>query len=162
LILLMKLPAQTTLPRHAGLRNRSNQMSTPVPHEQTMHDPDSTLWLRILNGDQTAWKTLVRQYQPLVYTIATRSGLSMADAADCFQQTFVSLFENRKLSARAATRAISPTTMKSLTSLSCRTRNSRISSSRPPWKTASNSFRNGAVNCLRPCSSAPGSYPTRN
>ncbi len=47
-------------------------------------------------GDARAWKELVNRYQALVYTIALRVGLSMADAADCFQQSWVALYEHRK------------------------------------------------------------------
>jgi len=56
---------------------------------------DSNLWQDILVGDNAAWSELVRRYQALVYAVATRAGLSMADAADCFQQTWVLLFRHR-------------------------------------------------------------------
>lgn len=56
---------------------------------------DSELWQDILTGDDTAWNELVRRYQALVYAVVTRAGLSMADAADCFQQTWVLLFRHR-------------------------------------------------------------------
>jgi RNA polymerase sigma factor (sigma-70 family) len=38
----------------------------------------------------------VRRYEALIYTIATRAGLSMADAGDCFQQTWYQLYTHRK------------------------------------------------------------------
>jgi RNA polymerase sigma factor (sigma-70 family) len=57
---------------------------------------DYQLWQRILEGDSKAWGILVQKYQPLVYAVSTRAGLSMADAADCFQQTWVLLFEHRQ------------------------------------------------------------------
>lgn len=56
---------------------------------------DSELWQDILAGDDAAWSELVRRYQALVYAVVTRAGLSMADAADCFQQTWVLLFRHR-------------------------------------------------------------------
>jgi RNA polymerase sigma factor (sigma-70 family) len=56
---------------------------------------DSELWQDILTGDDSAWKEVVRRYQALVYAVVTRAGLSMADAADCFQQTWVLLFRHR-------------------------------------------------------------------
>ncbi len=56
---------------------------------------DPELWKQILADDRSAWVELVRRYQPLVYTVATRAGLSNSDAADCFQQTFVRLYQNR-------------------------------------------------------------------
>lgn len=58
--------------------------------------PDNELWSAVLNGDSHAWKTLVAQYESLVYTVVTRVGLSYHEAADCFQQTWVLLYESRK------------------------------------------------------------------
>ena len=57
---------------------------------------DYELWQRIIEGDSKAWGILVQKYQPLVYAVSTRAGLSMADAADCFQQTWILLFEHRQ------------------------------------------------------------------
>ncbi len=57
---------------------------------------DRDLWQCILEGDASAWKELVHRYHPLVYTVAVRAGLSVADAADCFQQTWVALYTHRK------------------------------------------------------------------
>ncbi len=53
------------------------------------------LWQRVLDGDSKAWAQLVKRYQSLIYAVATRSGLSQLDAADCFQQTWVLLYNNR-------------------------------------------------------------------
>ena len=53
------------------------------------------LWQRVLDGDSKAWAQLVKRYQSLIYAVATRSGLSQLDAADCFQQTWVFLYNNR-------------------------------------------------------------------
>ncbi len=61
-----------------------------------MQIPDQELWEKILAGDEAAWAELVRRYQALVYAVATRMRLSQADAADCFQQTWVLLFRNRR------------------------------------------------------------------
>jgi len=61
-----------------------------------MSEIDSDIWLRVLAGDNAAWEDLVRRYQPLVYAVAVRAGLSMEDAADCFQQTWVSLYRSRR------------------------------------------------------------------
>jgi len=60
-----------------------------------MADTEAELWQRIRAGDGAAWAVLVRRYQPLVFAVATRAGLSMADAADCFQHAWVALYENR-------------------------------------------------------------------
>ncbi len=56
---------------------------------------DKEIWQDILDGRETAWKNLVEKYKALIYTICLRAGLSMSDAADCFQHTWVSLYENR-------------------------------------------------------------------
>jgi RNA polymerase sigma factor (sigma-70 family) len=64
------------------------QMTTPLT--------DQELWRRVLAGDSNAWNVLVVRYQSLVYAVATRAGLSMTDAADCFQQTWVALYESRR------------------------------------------------------------------
>jgi len=61
----------------------------------TLPNTDRDLWQKILAGDSAAWQLLVKRYQSLVYAVATRASLSMADAADCFQQTWVALYENR-------------------------------------------------------------------
>ncbi len=56
---------------------------------------DKELWHKILSGDEESWAILVKRYQSLVYAVATRSGLSSADIADCFQQTWVSCYNHR-------------------------------------------------------------------
>jgi len=61
-----------------------------------MSKTDTELWREVLSGNAEAWRELVRRYQSLVYAVSTRAGLSAADAADCFQQTWVALYENRR------------------------------------------------------------------
>lgn len=61
-----------------------------------MVQSDLELWRDVVAGDSKAWKTIVTRYQSLVYAVATRAGLSQIDAADCFQQTWVLLYNNRK------------------------------------------------------------------
>ncbi len=56
---------------------------------------DSELWDSIKRGDSQAWAELIRRYRKLVYAVAARAGLSMMDAADCFQQTWVLLYRSR-------------------------------------------------------------------
>ena len=62
----------------------------------TRASSDQELWSAIASGDARAWELLVRRYEALIYTIATRMGLSMQDAADCFQQTWLLLYKSRK------------------------------------------------------------------
>ncbi len=57
---------------------------------------DQQLWQNILAGDEESWAQLIQRYQSLVYAVASRAGLSMADISDCFQQTWVSLYNHRK------------------------------------------------------------------
>jgi len=61
-----------------------------------MHQSDEQLWNEAIKGNQRAWKELVTRYQALVYTVATRCGLSMSDASDCFQYTWTALWQHRK------------------------------------------------------------------
>lgn len=56
---------------------------------------DHHLWQRALADDPTAWEELVARHQAIVYTVAIRCGLSLADAADCFQQTWLALYKSR-------------------------------------------------------------------
>jgi RNA polymerase sigma factor (sigma-70 family) len=53
------------------------------------------IWERVCEGDEKAWETLVSRYKALVYTVAMRTGLSEADAEDCAQQTWLSLYRRR-------------------------------------------------------------------
>ena len=62
----------------------------------TLDRTDLELWQDVSNNIDAAWKTLINRYQALVYAVVTRAGLSAADAADCFQQTWVLLYQNRK------------------------------------------------------------------
>ncbi len=44
-------------------------------------------------GDQNAWDELVTRYQRLIFTIPRRAGLTDEQAADVFQEVFLTLFE---------------------------------------------------------------------
>lgn len=56
------------------------------------HGSDPALVHACLDGDETAWETLVERYGRLVYAIARRSGVSAEDADDVFQVVFTTLF----------------------------------------------------------------------
>jgi len=60
-----------------------------------MSKSDRQIWEGIISGDAGAWEELIRRYQALVYAVATRAGLSLLDASDCFQNTWVALYSNR-------------------------------------------------------------------
>lgn len=44
-------------------------------------------------GEETAWDALVERYQRLIFAIPRRAGLSEEQAADIFQEVFLTLFE---------------------------------------------------------------------
>lgn len=44
-------------------------------------------------GDQSAWNELVERYERLIITIPRRAGLTEEQAADVFQEVFLTLFE---------------------------------------------------------------------
>ncbi len=62
----------------------------------TQPPSDTELWVSIVEGDPKAWKSLVTKYESLVYSVVTRMGVSYHEAADCFQQTWVLLFQSRR------------------------------------------------------------------
>ncbi|MEW5923817.1 MAG: sigma-70 family RNA polymerase sigma factor [Candidatus Zixiibacteriota bacterium] len=61
-----------------------------------MFKTDTELWQEILADNGKSWEELIKRYQALVYAVSTRAGLTMMDAADCFQQTWLLLYKNRK------------------------------------------------------------------
>jgi RNA polymerase sigma factor (sigma-70 family) len=54
---------------------------------------DAALVLACRRGDESAWNALVERYQRLIITIPRRAGLSEEQAADVFQEVFLTLFE---------------------------------------------------------------------
>jgi RNA polymerase sigma factor (sigma-70 family) len=54
---------------------------------------DAELIRECRQGSQRAWDDLVARYQRLIYTIPRRAGLSDEQAADVFQEVFLTLFE---------------------------------------------------------------------
>jgi RNA polymerase sigma factor (sigma-70 family) len=54
---------------------------------------DADLVRECRNGDQGAWDELVARYQRLIYAVPRRAGLNEEQAADVFQEVFVTLFE---------------------------------------------------------------------
>lgn len=54
---------------------------------------DAELLHSCRRGDESAWNELVDRYQRLISTIPRRSGLSEEQAADVFQEVFLTLFE---------------------------------------------------------------------
>lgn len=54
---------------------------------------DAELVSKCRAGDQRAWDDLVGRYQRLIYAIPRRAGLTDEQAADVFQEVFLTLFE---------------------------------------------------------------------
>jgi RNA polymerase sigma factor (sigma-70 family) len=54
---------------------------------------DGELLLACRRGQQDAWDTLVERFQRLVSTVPRRAGLSEEQAADVFQEVFLTLFQ---------------------------------------------------------------------
>jgi len=53
------------------------------------------IWQGVLQGDPPSWRTIVERYEALVFTVARRAGLTRADAEDCAQHTWLSLYRTR-------------------------------------------------------------------
>lgn len=72
---------------------------TPPQTEKTTLDgsrlagEDAALLTRCRAGDQSAWDDLVDRYQRLIYAVPRRAGLTEEEAADVFQEVFVTLLD---------------------------------------------------------------------
>lgn len=71
----------------------SNSSQTPTFDAADLGSEDADLIRRCRDGDQAAWESLVDRYQRLIFTIPRRAGLSDEQAADVFQDVFMTLFE---------------------------------------------------------------------
>jgi len=58
-----------------------------------LEQSDAELVRACRRGDESAWNKLVERYQRLIITIPRRAGLSEEQAADIFQEVFLTLFE---------------------------------------------------------------------
>src|SRR5215813_13332069 len=54
---------------------------------------DPVLVSACLAGDSSAWETLIKRYQRLIYSIPLKARLSPDDASDIFQSICLKLFE---------------------------------------------------------------------
>ncbi|MGA9773801.1 MAG: sigma-70 family RNA polymerase sigma factor [Blastocatellia bacterium] len=54
---------------------------------------DESLVSACKRGDETAWESLIRRYQRLIYSIPRRAGLDEFSSAEVFQNVFASLIE---------------------------------------------------------------------
>jgi RNA polymerase sigma factor (sigma-70 family) len=60
---------------------------------RTQDKTDAELVAACRRGDEAAWNQLVERYQRLIITIPRRAGLTEEQAADVFQEVFLTLFE---------------------------------------------------------------------
>jgi RNA polymerase sigma factor (sigma-70 family) len=58
---------------------------------------DAELLIGCREGRPESWELLVRRYERLVYSVATRCGLRSADAADVVQMTFMALLRANEI-----------------------------------------------------------------
>jgi RNA polymerase sigma-70 factor, ECF subfamily len=63
-------------------------------HRSQVRDADAMLVQSLRLGEEAGYETLVRKFGPQVMAIARRYLRSEADAADCFQDTFIAVFQN--------------------------------------------------------------------
>jgi RNA polymerase sigma factor (sigma-70 family) len=55
----------------------------------------AVLWKGVLDRDPECWSELVSRFEPLVYAVARKVGLSDSESDDCAQETWLSLFRTR-------------------------------------------------------------------
>lgn len=67
--------------------------ATSVYPASGLERSDAELVRECRDGSQAAWDELVGRYQRLIYAIPRRAGLSDEQAADVFQEVFLTLFE---------------------------------------------------------------------
>jgi RNA polymerase sigma factor (sigma-70 family) len=67
--------------------------STAAPSTHTVQSwPDDRLVQACLNGDDTAWATLINRYRHLIYSVPCKYRATPEEAADIFQAVCVELF----------------------------------------------------------------------
>lgn len=73
--------------------NDSGPQTASVFPASGLERSDADLVRECRDGSQTAWDELVGRYQRLIYAIPRRAGLNDEQAADVFQEVFLTLFE---------------------------------------------------------------------
>src|SRR5689334_13221029 len=71
----------------------TQQKSEDMFAASSLDRSDAELVRQCRDGDQKAWDELVARYQRLIYAIPRRAGLTDEQAADVFQEVFLTLFE---------------------------------------------------------------------
>jgi RNA polymerase sigma factor (sigma-70 family) len=65
-----------------------------MPHLSDQTYPDRKLVEACLDGDETAWVSLIQRYRRLIYTIPLRFGMPVAAAEEVFQEVCLILLQN--------------------------------------------------------------------
>ncbi len=65
-----------------------------IGRETLTRDAEEKLLESLRNREDSGYETLVRRYGPQVMAIARRYLQSESDAADCFQETFLAIFQS--------------------------------------------------------------------
>ena len=73
------------------LMTRSGKQNLAAPSESDR--VDAAIIRRCRLGDENAWNELVDRYQRLVFAVPRRAGLGEEQAADIFQEVFLTLFQ---------------------------------------------------------------------
>ena len=66
---------------------------TPTFAARGLERSDAELVQKCRSGDETAWNEFVERYQRLIYAVPRRAGLSEEQAADVFQEVWLTLME---------------------------------------------------------------------
>ena len=74
--------------------NSENSERSGIGWDNATRDAEEKLLKSLRNREDSAYEILVRNYGPQVMAIANRYLRSEADAADCFQDTFVAVFQS--------------------------------------------------------------------
>ena len=101
-ILISKIPSyisaflaksQTVFQNRYVVDNSTNIQAPANMEAAAAAIADAALVKRCRAGDQAAWDELVDRYQRLIFAIPRRAGLTEEQAADVFQDVFLTLFE---------------------------------------------------------------------
>ena len=75
------------------MNDSGSQTAADIYPASGLERSDAALVRECRDGGQAAWDELVKRYQRLIYAIPRRAGLSDEQAADVFQEVFLTLFE---------------------------------------------------------------------
>jgi RNA polymerase sigma factor (sigma-70 family) len=89
-----KLSKELPQTKHLNMFQSKHQKIGDSITEKPELSSDDELLRRCRAGDEDAWEQVMEKYQRLIYSIPLNFGLGSDDAADIFQQTFMSLIEH--------------------------------------------------------------------